>query len=166
MVGRIIGKISGCRHIFMSLQRRVEGCGLPFLREGLKSVVWFCYRDFTKIVTPVIFRHGFCFMEMLRISPTLSKRWKTEIHPQRPCLNELIPHLILFPFQRLSSGEKKDNLIFPSYSDNTDNVNTMSLQILVECSLAGSIEADWFPLGSAWPYCCIIYLLGQYASFL
>lgn len=156
MVGRIIGKISGCRHIFMSLQHWVEGCGLPFLREGLKSGVWFCYRDFTKTVTPVIFRHGFCFMEMLRISLILSKSWKTEICLLRPCLNKRIPHLILFLFQRLSSGEKKGNLIFPSYSGNTYNVNTMSLQILVECSLAGSMEADWFPLGTAWPY--LVYL--------
>ena len=46
------------------------------------------------------------------------------------------------PFPEAKLWRKKANLVFPSYSDNTDNVNTMCLQILVECSLAGSTEAD------------------------
>ena len=136
MAGQIIGKISGCRHIFMSLQSWVEGCGLPFPREGLKSGVWFCYRDFTKTVTHVIFRHGFCFMEMLRISPILSKRWKTEICLRRPCLNKLMPHLILLPFQRLSSGEKKTI----SYSHLTVTIQIMLIRCVYKYWLNAPLQ--------------------------
>lgn len=113
------------------------------------------------------FRRGFCFTESLRIFPTLSERWKIQICFLRAFLNRLITRLIfyLFPFQRLSLGEK-NSPIFQSYSNHTDYFNTMSLQMPLKYSLSGSSEMSWFSLGSVWLYSCITYLSGQYVFFL
>lgn len=111
-----------------SAEWKAVGCPFPGTAWNL---VWFSYKDSTRIFTIVIFRRGFWLFpgKVQNLPNTVRKVENANLFPE--ALPELTVCLIssLSSFQRLSLGENQSHI--PTLQCSTDYSNLLGLQTLL-----------------------------------